>query len=221
MRAHSGVSVVVRSHYSHTRTHRAARKRAMPCGHRHRAQTRLLQPEGETGPGGAPALCAHAVPLRRVALKGFRGRGSAWSPSLSVAPASANPGRPSFPLLCAQGKHSAGRRSPEEGREAVGLQATAAGVPLSQVLAHLPEAGYAVDTAQDSRAAPSKGVTSCRAENTGVPRRGGCPERPLHSGLRNALPAYFLGSAGCAQGLDTPAPPPPRGASDLEDPTRK
>lgn len=138
-----------------------------------------------------------------------------------MAPASANPGRPSFSLLCAQSKHSAGRRSPERGREAVGLQATTAGVLLSQVLAHLPKAGYAIDTAQFSRAAPSKGVTSCCAENTGVPRRGGCPERPLHSGLRNALPAYFLGSAGCARGLDTPAPPPPRGASDLEDPTTR
>lgn len=176
------------------------------CGHHNRAQTRLLPPEGETepevgeprgvrgtpGPGSQGASC----PAQASASEGLR-RGS--GPLPSVAPASAKPKGTKFPLLCAPGKHSAGRWSPKRGAGRLSVAGHCNGA-CCRPRSLSTGTGHAPDTAQDSRrAALPRGVISCCAENSRVPRRAECPEQAFHRRLRNALPFHFRRCSGWAE----------------------
>lgn len=139
-----------------------------------------------------------------------------------MAPASANPKGPSFPLLCAQGKHSAGRRSQERGREAVGLQATAVGravvpgpcPPAQGWVCCRHRAGFNKgSTVQRSDQLPCREHKSAKERR--VPRATS-PQRP-----QECPTGLLFRFGGRRTGLGHRLPLVPGGASDLEDPIRK
>lgn len=192
---------------SHVHTQRSPKTGKAARGQRSSAQTRLPQPEGETEPGkrgvsGGPqgfALSARAVPPRRVALK--RCGGALLGPLPSPWPLPLpSPKRPSFPLLCAQGKHSEGRRSPRKGAgmlSAAGHCHEACCGPRS--LLSVPEAGHTPDMAQDSR----------RQHHPKERRTGGCQgEVSAWGGLRNAPPFRLSRCGGICTELGHGLPPP-------------
>lgn len=192
------------------------------CGHHNRAQTGSCSQKGRqnlreeslrVGWGGTPGPGSQgpSCPAQASGSEGLR-RGSGPLPSLWLLPPP-SPKEPSCPLLCAQGKHSAGRWGPAAAGHCNG--ACCCPRSLSTVAGHTP------DTAQDSgRASLSRGVIGGYAENSRVPRRDERLERPFHSSLRNALP-FSLGRCGgvCTE-LGLRLCPSPRGAADLEDPSR-
>ena len=122
---------------------------------------------------------------------GGPGRGSAWSPPLSVAPASANPKDRALPFCVPKVSAQRGGGAKESSREARSGPSSC-------------QSCQSGDTAQDSRSvAPSEGLTS---------RLGGwqgsvSAQSHLSTGMPHLLTP--VGAAGCAGSLDTGAHPHP------------
>lgn len=190
---------------SHVHTQRGPRTGSAARGQRSSAQTRPAARRGDRardrGVSGAPrdfALSARAAPPRRVALK--RRGGALLGPLPSPGPLPLpSPKTPSFPLLCAQGKRSAGRRSPRKGAgmlRAAGHRNEACCGPRS--LPSMPNAGHAPDMAQDSR----------RQHHPKERRTAGCQgEVSAWGGLRNALPFHLSRNGGICTELGHRLPP--------------
>lgn len=169
-RAHSGISVFVQSYYnSHVHMQNGPETGNAECGHGNTAPAGFPRPKGSRSLREGSLQRAPRAGLSCLSCPGqpSGSRGlwsvSAWSPPLSVAPATANPKGRAFPFCVPKVSPRQGGGARGERQGGCGLQAPAAGhAAVPRYSPAVPEAGHTPDATRGSRrVAPSKGAAGC------------------------------------------------------------
>lgn len=176
-RAHSGVSVFVQSYYnSHVHMQNGPETGNAESGHGNTAPAGFPRPKGsrslrEGSLQRAPraGLSCLSCPGRPSGSRGLWSV-SAWSPPLSVAPATANPKDRAFPFCVPKVSPRQGVEPEERGREAVGCRPLQRGM-LRSLGIHQPCPRPGTPQTQHAeRPAASEGAEASWASRAALPQ---------------------------------------------------